>query len=487
MTVRSGLTRLGRAVLPVLAAGCAIGPLHKVPVVAPETHAVGIAPAPQAGLFDSLARAAALAPVTAVPGPGGDAAAWLDVLKDPALVGLVRAALRDNRDLRAVAARIREYRGDADNARSALFPEVALNGTASTNRVIFGNTPPIDYQAITAVGEFQWEADFFGRLRRGLDAAGADVGAREADEHAAVLTLVADVSDGYLALLEAREDLDISQRTLASRQSTLNLARQRYSQGLISELDVRQFEADVASAAASVAQFTRAASQGEHRLSLLIGQAPGPLVVGRSLDSSVAAIAVPDSVSTALLLRRPDVISAERQLAAATSRIGVAEGELLPRVTVSGQYGYQSPALSTLFGGNQDIYNLQAGILIPLSLFGGGGHADIKIAQARADQARAHYEQTVLTAMAEAADALVAVRTNREQLAAQAAQASALRSAYALAGRRYEGGIASYLEVLDAQRSLFAAELALTGVRRQYLVATVDLYKALGGRWDVTP
>jgi multidrug efflux system outer membrane protein len=423
----------------------------------------------------------------AVAAPNGDAFAWLDVLKDPALVSMVRAALRDNRDLRAATASISEYRADAENARSMLFPGVALNGTASTNRVIFGDTPPVDYRAITAVAEFQWEADLWGRLRRGLGAAEADVDARAADERGVVLTLVADVSDGYLALLEAREDLDLSQRTLVSRQSTLGLARQRYSQGLISELDVRQFEADVAAAAASVAQFTRAASQGEHRLSVLIGQAPGKLVVGASLDSAVATVDVPDSVPASMLLRRPDIISAERQLAAATSRIGLAEGELLPRVTISGQYGYQSPALATLFGSNQDIYNLQAGVLIPLALFGGGGHADIKIARARADQARAHYEQAVLTAMAEAADALAAVRTGREQLAAQAAQASALRSAYALAQRRYEGGIASYLEVLDAQRSLFAAELALTGVRRQYLVATVDLYKALGGRWNNSP
>ncbi|HEX3928207.1 MAG TPA: efflux transporter outer membrane subunit [Gemmatimonadales bacterium] len=470
--------------------GCAIGPRYTTPTVAPATHAVGTAPVPEQTLFDSLARASALPPATqasATASAGGDAFAWLDVLKDPALVSLVRAALRDNRNLKTVIARIDEYEGDRDNARSALFPEAGLNGTGSTNRVVFGSSAPINYRALTAVAEAQWEVDFFGRLRRGLSAAEADIDAVRADERAGVLMLVADVSDGYLALLEAREDLDVSRRTLASRQSTLGLARQRYAQGLISELDVRQFEADVAAASVSVAQYTRETAQDEHSLSLLVGQAPGPLVTGASLDSSVAAVSVPDSIPSSVLLRRPDVMSEERMLAAATDRIGVAEGELVPRVTISGQYGYQSPALSTLFGSNTDIYTLQGGILIPLSLFGGGGHADVKIARARTEQARAQYEQTVLTAMSEAADALVGVRTNREQLAAQTAEAAALRDAYALAERRYEGGIASYLEVLDAQRSLFAAELALNGTRRQYLEATVQLYKALGGRWNDSP
>ncbi len=473
-------------------AACAVGPAEHVPVTAPSVPAPVVTRPGDASLFDSLAAAAAVAPpeslATAV--TAGEAApgfGWVDILRDTTLTALVRQALRNNRDLAMAMARIREYRAEESAARSALFPGVALNGSGSENRIVIGTSPPIKYNAIRATADMQWEVDFWGRLRRGLGAAEADVAARDADERATVLTLVSDIAESYLALLEAREDLSVSQQTLDSRRATLDLARQRYAQGVISELDVRQFEGDVAAAASSVAQFTRAAADQEHALSVLLGQPPGPIAAGGSLETAVAGLAVPDSIPSALLLRRPDVESAERALAAASDRIGAAQGELLPRVTITGEYGYQNPTLSQLFGSNHDIYSIEGGVFIPLALFGGGGRSDIAAARARADEARAGYEQSVLTAMGEAADALVGVRTGRDQLSAEAAQVTALQDAYALARRRYDAGISSYLEVLDAQRSLFAAQLALAGVRRQYLDASVQLYKALGGRWPSTP
>ena len=156
---------------------------------------------------------------------------------------------------------------------------------------------------------------------------------------------------------------------------------------------------------------------------------------------------------------------------------------MLPRFTITGEYGRQAPTTTDLFGQEHEIYTLQAGVSMPI-FAGGRQTSELNAAHARVTQARAHYEQAVLTALNEAADALIAVRSGRDQLAAQAAQTNALRDAYRLAERRYEGGIASYLDVLDAQRSLFTAELALMQVRREYLEATVQLYKALGGRWE---
>ena len=479
-------TALGASLMAFFLGACAVGPQHTVPQVVPASARVGVSTSTDSEVFDSLARAAQLppplAPGAAFEAQGVDAVAWLDVLHDTALVSLVESALRDNRDVRAAMGRVDEYRALVGSARSHLFPELDANASASTNQIVIGASPPIAYTAIRATADLQWEVDFWGRLRKGIAAAEADRDAQANDERALVLTLVSEIADGYLELLELRDDLAVSQRTLVSRQATLNLARQRFAQGLISELDVRQFEADVAGAAASVAQFTRLASQKEHALALLAGHAPGPLTTAGRLDSSVVAVAVPDSIPAALLLRRPDVLSAERDLAAATARVGATIAAVLPRVTITGEYGRQAPTTDAVFGQEHEIYTLSAGVSMPL-FAGGRERSELNAARARVTQARARYDQVVLTALSEAADAMVAVRSDRDQLAAQAAQAGALRDAYRLAERRYEGGIASYLEVLEAQRSLFTAELGLTQGRRFYLEATVQLYKALGGRW----
>jgi len=483
---RGESTFMASWLMALLLSACAIGPAHHVPEVVPETSRIGSSASPEAPLFDSLSRAAQLpppAPGAAFESQGVDAVAWLDVLRDTALVSLVQSALRDNRDIHAALGRVDEYRALVGNARSQLFPELDANASASTNQIAIGASPPIAYKAIRATADLQWEIDFWGRIRKGVAAAEADRDARANDERALVLTLVSNVADGYLELLELRDDLAVSRNTLGSRQNTLNLSRQRFAQGIISELDVRQFEADVAGAASSVAQYTRLASQKEHALALLAGRAPGPLVGAGRLDSAVTAVAVPDSVPASWLLRRPDVASAERDLAAATARVGETIAAVLPRFTITGEYGRQAPTTTDLFGQEHEIYALQAGVSMPI-FAGGRQTSELNAARARVTQARAHYEQAVLTALNEAADALVAVRSGRDQLAAQAAQTSALRDAYRLAERRYEGGIASYLEVLEAQRSLFTAELALTQVRREYLEATVQLYKALGGRWN---
>ncbi|MGH7594555.1 MAG: efflux transporter outer membrane subunit [Gemmatimonadales bacterium] len=483
MSLGSGLRALGCG----LFTACAVGPAYHVPQVVPEAVHVVTTASPNAALFDSLARAAPLpAPGAAFEAQGVDAVAWLDVLHDSALVALVQSALRDNRDIHAALGRVDEYRALAGSARSQLFPELDANASASANQIAIGASPPIAYRAIRATADLQWEVDFWGRIRKGIAAADADRDARANDERALVLTLVSEVADGYLELLELRDDLAVSQRTLTSRQATLNLARQRYAQGVISELDVRQFEADVAGAASSVAEFSRLASQKEHALALLAGRSPGAFVGAGRLDSAVVAAAVPDSIPATLLLRRPDVLSAERDLAAATARVGATIATVLPRFIITGQYGRQAPTTTDLFGAEHEVYTVSAGISMPL-FAGGRERSELDAARARVRQARARYEQSVLAALNEAADALVAVRSDRDQLAAQAAQATALRDAYRLAERRYEGGIASYLEVLEAQRSLFTAELALTQSRRFYLEATVQLYKALGGRWNSKP
>jgi multidrug efflux system outer membrane protein len=481
----------------VVLAGCAG---YRPPRVVPEGTQAG---APRAdsmrAFFDSLeqARATDTLPPGVAPRPLMPRAlppesladlAWLDVLQDTTLVNLVRQALRDNHDLALERARIREFRAATGVARSALFPSLTLNGSASRNKVAFGTLAIPAYTAYRATADVSWELNFFG-LGPGITAANADLAAQEANERAAALALVSEVATGYLQLLELDQERLTAEQTLASRQTTLDLARQRFDRGLISELDVRQFEAQVAVPAVRLAQIEQAQAEQEHALDVLLGEGPAAIPRGASLARAARAVAVPDSVSVALIERRPDVEAAERAYRAAAARVGVAVAARLPSLSITGSYGGQSATLGQLTDSTSRVYQIMAGIKIPL--FAGGRLASEQhAAQARAEEARAAYEQTVLTALEEAGDALTAVRAARDQLAAQETQATALRRALDLATLRYQRGVANYLEVLDAQRSLFDAQLAESQAELQELVAAVRLYKALGGSWpdgDTTP
>jgi multidrug efflux system outer membrane protein len=472
---------------------CAIGPSTQVS--APPTRAARIpdslTSSSARSFLDSLTRMRAQDSVARVLPPRPlalDTASdrpWLDVLKDSQVVALVRTAMANNRELQIAVARVREYRALAGVARSDLFPQISANFSAAENQISFGGTP-INFNAVRATGDLSWELDFWGRLRRQTEAAGLDLRGREEDERAAVVSLVSDVVTAYLQLRELDQAVAISEQTLDSRRATLALARRRFNEGVISELDVRQFEAEVAAPAARVADFAQQQSQMEHRLSVLLGQQPGPVARGQSLESVVQGVSAPDSVPAELLLRRPDVRRAERDYQAALARVGLAQGNRLPKVMIVGQYGRQGQVFKGLFDNKNEIYTAQAGVSIPL--FTGGRLADqYRASRARADQAKARYEQTVLIAFSEAEDALVNVRLGRDQLAAQQTQAQALARAYALAVQRYQNGVSSYLEVLDAQRSLFNAQLSLVTQERQYLQGTVQLYKALGGGWAPLP
>jgi outer membrane protein, multidrug efflux system len=487
--------RFASILLAVSLTGCAIGPSTRVKAAAPRPLAAGdslITPTSRAFL-DSLGRArdsvrADTAPATLWhPAPlvldSSSDLPWLEVLKDPALVALVRTAVANNRDLRAAVARVREYRASLGAARGDLFPQITGNGSYSTNQSIFGAFPPQKFDALRITADLSWELDFWGRLRRQAEAARFDWQGREEDRRAAVLSLVSSVALTYLELRELDQSTVLAERTLVSRQATLALSRRRFDQGVISELDVRQFEADAAVPAATLASIARQRAEAEHQLSLLLGHEPGPIERGNSLEQAVQAISVPDSVPGDLLLRRPDVLSSQRDWQGATARIGVAVGNRLPKFVVSGLYGTQRPDFDKLFTQNAEVYQLAGGISIPL-FTGGRLINEERAARARAEQARARYEQAVLSAAREASDALAGLRLTRDQLAAQETQTQALRRAFALAERRYENGVSSYLEVLDAQRGLFSAELQLVQVERQYLSASVQLYRALGGGWE---
>lgn len=408
--------------------------------------------------------------------------AWTQILRDTTLQSLIREAVGNNRTLRVAQARINEYRALRGVAGSRLLPQVTAHTSIASNKITLAASPPIQYDAARITADLAWELDFWGRTRRASQAAGFDLAGREDEVRATTLSLVSDVASAYLQLREADAIIAIAEQTLASRTSTLALARRRFEQGIISELDVRQFEATVADPAARVADYARQRSELENALSLLMGSAPHTIPRGELLSDIVTTVVVPDSLPGELLARRPDVLRAQHDFQAATARIGVTEAARLPTITVAGQYGAQRPDYTGLFDGKGEIYALQAGISLPL-FTGGRLSNETKAARARAEQACNAYEQTVLVALREASDAASGARLRGDQLVAQQTQERALQAALTIAERRYNSGISSYLEVLDAQRSLFSAQITRVQTERLYLAATVQLFRALGGSW----
>jgi len=410
---------------------------------------------------------------------------WWELLRDEPLQQLMRIALEENKDLQRAVAVVEEFQARALIARSDYLPGMSVSGNAPSlgRKTIFlfpGFANPFNYYL---QGTLTWELDLWGRVRRSNEAARADLLSKEENRRAVVLQLVSGVAESYFNLLQFDMQLDIAKRTLQSWEESVRIAQARLKQGMTSRLDTDQFEAERANAAARMAELERQMVQAENQLSVLLGRKPFSIPRGRALTDQVMPPAVPPGLPSELLQRRPDLLQAEQQLAAATARIGAAKAERFPKISLTGLLGVASPQLSQLFTDPASFGVAGVGLAAPL-LNGQVLGFQQEAAEAQARQAVAQYEQTVLTAFREVEDSLVAVRTVRVQTDAQQQQVTALQSALKLAELRYKGGLANYLDVLVARRNLFEAELSLTGTRRLHLVSVVQLYKALGGGWS---
>jgi outer membrane protein, multidrug efflux system len=450
--------------LSMFLAACAIGPDYEQPKTAP----------PEAfRMATSDGEAKSIANLL-----------WWDLLQDTELQQLIRIALNENRDLRRAVASLDEFRARALIAKMDFAPQ--LTNTVSTPAFgrksdvsLPGFPNPFNYYT---QGNLFWEIDVWGRIRRSNEAARGDFLAREWNRRAVVLQLVSGVAEAYFDLLQFDMQLDIAQRTLQSWEESVRIAQARLRQGVISQLDADQFEAERANAAARAAEFKRQKVQKENQLNVLLGRNPHQIPRGHLLTEQMMPLNVPPGLPSELLQRRPDIVQAEQELAAATARIGVAKAERFPRIAITGILGVASPQLSRLI--TDDTYFGAVGPGLTAPLF----NAQILGFQQEAVEAQmqrlwAQYEQAIIVAFKETEDALVAVSTAREQREAQAQQVGALRSALRLANMRYKGGLANYLDVLIAQRNLFEAELSFTATHRLHLVSIVQLYKALGGGW----
>ncbi|MDH4080807.1 MAG: efflux transporter outer membrane subunit [Nitrospira sp.] len=452
------------AVLSLLLLSCAVGPDYKRPQTDVEDRF---------RMADGQSDMPSLANL-----------AWWDLLRDEQLQQLIRIALAENRDLQRAVATVEEFRARALIARSDYLPGITVSSSMPAGRkanfLFPGFASPFNYYLL---GNLAWEIDLWGRVRRLNEAARADLLSKEENRRAVTIQLVSAVAEAYFNLLQFDLQLDIAKRTLQSWEESVRIAQARLRQGMTSKLDADQFEAERANAAARTVELQRQMMQAENHLSVLLGRRPFSITRGHSLDEQVMPPEVPAGLPSELLQRRPDLLVAEQQLAAATARIGAAKAERFPKITLTGLLGVAHPELSLLFTDASSFGVASAALAAPLLNAQVLGFQQEAV-EAQTKEALAQYQQAVLTAFREVEDALVAIQTARTQSEAQQQQVTALQSAMKLAELRYKGGLANYLDVLVARRSLFESELALTSTRRLLLASVVQLYKALGGGWS---
>jgi outer membrane protein, multidrug efflux system len=469
--------RLLLVALATLAAGCALGPNYQRPQV----------PTPPTWREIPAAEAQSLANT-----------AWWQLFDDPQLQELVRIALVENKDLKIAVERIEEARARYGFTKADFWPKLDASATAGRLRFNSGSlihTPEGDTSiptegtetAIYSVSaDVSWELDFFGRIRRATEAQQAlFLGTQEA-RRAAVLTLVADVARAYFELRDADLRLEIARHTIESRRESVQFAKDRFEGGVTGELDFRQAEAELKRVETIQFDLERLISAKENELSVLIGRSPGPILRGIPVSEQKRPAAVPAGLPSELLERRPDIREAEQTLAAATANIGEAKALLFPRIALTGSFGTASTDFDTLFEGPSKSWNIIGNLLQPI-FHAGQNKRRVEITESRQRQALYAYERTILQAFRETEDALQAYTKTGAQRQAQADRVQAERKVLELCDLRYKGGVSAYLEVLDAQRSLFNAELDEAETIGSNLVSLVRLYKALGGGWLQAP
>lgn len=412
------------------------------------------------------------------------AIAWRDYFTDPRLQQLIDLALVNNRDLRIATLNLEQARAQFQIQRSALFPSVG--GIASANRGNNQITGDLGSTFTAGLAISAWEIDFFGRINSLKEAALAQYLATDEGRKAYELTLVTSVAQGWLTLIADEELLDISRRTVETRKESIKLAKLRFDAGFASELDYRQAESLTEAALATFAQQQRQRALDENALTLLLGQqVPADIlasITGTKLANVAPMADIPAGLPSDLLVRRPDIRAAEQQLISANANIGAARAAFFPSISLTAQYGSVSNELSNLF--KSGTWGFNVGPTLNLPIFTAGRlSASLASAKAAREIAVAQYEKSIQTGFKEVSDALAGRTTLAEQARAQAAQAEAERKRFYLSDLRYRNGVASYLDLLDAQRSLFALEQADVQVRLAQQLNQINLYKALGGGW----
>jgi len=453
--------------LIALLAACAVGPDYH----APETKA---APA-----FDG---------VEATYSPQEGVAHFWDNFDDATLQQLVNEATKSNYDVRIALSRVAEARALRRDSAFDLAPSINAGGgytktKFAQDQAIAGT--PRHNELYDAGFDAFWELDFFGRVRRGVEASSAELGAVEAAERDALVIVTAEVTRTYFELRGFQQQLDVAQRNVVNQQSTLDLAKARLEAGSGTEFDTARAQAQLSATMGTIAPLDAAVARSIHRLSVLVGREPGALRAELAPTQKLPALPgiVPVGDPAGLLRRRPDIRVAERQLAGATARIGVAVADLFPRVTFTGSTGYVSATSGGLGDSGSQAYTIAPGISWALFDL---GHVQARIAASKAAREGAvlQYEKTVLNALEETENSLVTHARARERLVHDETAFKASSTAAGLARVRYENGASDFLQVLDAERTLLESEDRLARSRTEAATSLIAVYKALGGGWQ---
>lgn len=444
----------------VLMTGCMVGPNFKSPQVK----------LPSAYIYqDSLSAAEYAAQVVD--------ARWWQSFGDRTLDSLVEVAIKGNRNLAVTLSNIEQARLKAQSARAELLPTLSLAANASASYTYMGKVN----QQYSLMPQVQWDLDLFGKIRRMAEAANANYLATEYGYRAALISLVSEVATTYFSLLQYDRSLEIAEATYASRRESMSMMDSMFCYGMSSAVDLEQARASTATAKAAVEQYQRAVRQTALAMNLLLGENPQKVLRGKLYDQ-VADIEIPVGLPSSLLERRPDVMQAYYTVAAANASIGVAVANRLPSISLTGEGGLLASFVRDVSSGKPLAWSATAGLVQPLLNWGNNKRA-VKIAQEQTKVATLEYEQSVLSAINEVEQALVAIDTYKRQL--NSLHEIVLSSSHAqfLTGELYKSGVASYLDVLDADRTLFNAQTSYTQAVQSYLASYVSLYKALGGGW----
>jgi len=444
--------------------GCVVGPGYQPPKVAVPS---GWSEAP-----------AASEPAPETPSH------WWTAFGDPELDSLIDRAARANLDVQLAEARVSEARANRLISKAALLPQAGATGSYARSKQ--GTLPPTSL--FQAGLDASWEIDVFGGNRRAVEAANADLAASIYDRGDVLLTLLAEVATNYIDLRGYQRQLEVARQNLASQRDTLDLTQARYQGGLGTDLAVAQAEAQVETTASTIPTLEISAGDAVHRLGVLLGEPPSSLVAELSASSPIPAApsALPAGLPSDLLRRRPDVRRSERQLAAATARIGVATADLYPKFSLTGSAGLSSASTSNLFSAASRLLSIGPSFTWPI-FQGGQIRANIEVHDAQAQQALIVYRQSILTAMEDAENAILSFNRERDRREILAAAARSNERAAQYATQLYLRGLSDFLSVLDAQRNLFAAQTSLAQSETAVSADLVALHKALGGGWEAFP
>lgn len=455
--------------LVIFLAACTVGPNYKRPNTDTPTA------------FRGLAAAEAASPST----PSLGDQKWWEVFQDEQLQKLIRTALQQNYDARIAATRVLEAQEQVVQARANQLPTLNVTGAGNGQRnPAVGPIPAYSFNFGRITANAAWDADFWGKYRRGTEAARANLLATDWARQEVNASLVASVAAAYFQLRELDLELDISQKALASRKESLELTKTLEEHGINSILDVRQAEQLVYTAAADIADVQRRIGQQEDLLSVLLGNNPGPITPrGKELIDQPHAPTVPAGLPSSLLERRPDIRQAEELLVAANARIGVARAAYFPDISLTAQPGFLSASLTSLFSGSAGLWTFAGTVTQPI-FEGGTLRSGVRLAEAQKQEALLTYQQSIQGAFRDVSDALIAYRQNQEFRAQEELLARAAEDAAQLSGKRYQAGTTNYLEVLTNETNYLTADIGLAQARLNELLALVQIYKALGGGWQ---